>query len=395
MAGIEANIIKEMVDQIEGFKKIIKEAGEEGRNKLESIKLDEVLNEVLGPDRKFDSKKWSDLKEDQQKKVHDRLNLVRDALHSASELDGPADPKHIMYVEYASNTTIVIWTLLGFLLIAFLLGAIVPRWDQATGYKRETPAGKGEQKDIQGQDQGAAAKQSEAVAPQIKTEKEGAPEKVEGIAKEAAKAKEAASKTKIQSASAKDEKTLKQSQKTTQEQDQGAAVKQSEATTKEDKTGKEAGHEKPKKPPGKKDEPLSEGSVLTMVILLGALGGSLHLVSSLVMFIGNRQLKRSWLPYYLAMPFTGAGLAPVVYMLLRVGLITPAGTATGGTGLSGLNFIAIYAFAVMTGMFSRSALDKLGEVFDTIFKTQAPPSKDALGPKKPPSSSTPDAVKSP
>jgi len=395
MAGIEANIIQEMVDQIEGFKKIIKEAGEEGRNKLESIKLDEVLNEVLGPDRKFDSKKWSDLKEDQQKKVHDRLNLVRDALHSASELDGPADPKHIMYVEYASNTTIVIWTLLGFLLIAFLLGAIVPRWDQATGYKRETPAGKGEQKDIQGQDQGAAAKQSEAVAPQIKTEKEGAPEKVEGIAKQTAKAKEAASKTKIQSASAKDEKTLKQSQKTTQEQDQGAAVKQSEATTKEDKTGKEAGHEKPKKPPGKKDEPLSEGSVLTMVILLGALGGSLHLVSSLVMFIGNRQLKRSWLPYYLAMPFTGAGLAPVVYMLLRVGLITPAGTATGGTGLSGLNFIAIYAFAVMTGMFSRSALDKLGEVFDTIFKTQAPPSKDALGPKKPPSSSTPDAVKSP
>jgi len=395
MAGIEANIIQEMVDQIEGFKKIIKEAGEEGRNKLESIKLDEVLNEVLGPDRKFDSKKWSDLKEDQQKKVHDRLNLVRDALHSASELDGPADPKHIMYVEYASNTTIVIWTLLGFLLIAFLLGAIVPRWDQATGYKRETPAGKGEQKDIQGQDQGAAAKQSEAVAPQIKTEKEGAPEKVEGIAKQTAKAKEAASKTKIQSASAKDEKTLKQSQKTTQEQDQGAAVKQSEATTKEDKTGKEAGHEKPKKPPEKKDEPLSEGSVLTMVILLGALGGSLHLVSSLVMFIGNRQLKRSWLPYYLAMPFTGAGLAPVVYMLLRVGLITPAGTATGGTSLSGLNFIAIYAFAVMTGMFSRSALDKLGEVFDTIFKTQTPPSKDALGPKKPPSSSTPEAAKSP
>ena len=395
MAGIEANIIQEMVDQIEGFKKIIKEAGEEGRNKLESIKLDEVLNEVLGPDRKFDSKKWSDLKEDQQKKVHDRLNLVRDALHSASELDGPADPKHIMYVEYASNTTIVIWTLLGFLLIAFLLGAIVPRWDQATGYKRETPAGKGEQKDIQGQDQGAAAKQSEAVAPQIKTEKEGAPEKVEGIAKQTAKAKEAASKTKIQSASAKDEKTLKQSQKTAQKQDQGAAIKQSEVTTKEDKTGKEAGHEKPKKPPEKKDEPLSEGSVLTMVILLGALGGSLHLVSSLVMFIGNRQLKRSWLPYYLAMPFTGAGLAPVVYMLLRVGLITPAGTATGGTSLSGLNFIAIYAFAVMTGMFSRSALDKLGEVFDTIFKTQTPPSKDALGPKKPPSSSTPEAAKSP
>jgi hypothetical protein len=82
-------------------------------------------------------------------------------------------------------------------------------------------------------------------------------------------------------------------------------------------------------------------------------------------------------------------------MLLRVGLVNPSGTATGGTGLSGLNFIAIYAFAVMTGLFSRAALDKLGEVFGTIFKTQTPSSKDALGPKKQPSGTTPDAGKSP
>jgi len=313
MAGIEANIIQEVVDQIEGFKKIIERSGQEGRNKLESIKLDEVLKEVPLKDGKVISTDWSSRPDDQKKKVHDKLIRVRDALHSASELDGPTNPKNIMYAEYASNTTIVIWTLLGFLLIAFLLAAIVPRWNQATGYKKETPAMKGVQEPIQ-------------------------------------------------------------------EQGQGTATKQSEITTAEDKTGKGTGPE--------------EASVLTMVILLGALGGSLHLVSSLVMFIGNRQLKRSWLPYYLAMPFTGAGLAPSVYMLLRVGLINPSGTATGGTGLSGLNFIAIYAFAVLTGLFSRVALDKLGEIFGTIFKTQAPPSKDPLASKKPTSSSTPDAGKS-
>ena len=314
MAGIEANIIQDVVDQIEGFKKIIEKAGQEGRNKLESIKLDEVLKEVPLKDGKVISTDWSSRPDDQKKKVHDKLILVRDALHSASELDGPTNPKNIMYAEYASNTTIVIWTLLGFLLIAFLLVAIVPRWDQATGYKKETLTMKGEQEPIQKQDQGAAAKQSEV-------------------------------------------------------------------TTAEDKTGKGTGPE--------------EGSVLTMVILLGALGGSLHLVSSLVMFIGNRQLKRSWLPYYLAMPFTGAGLAPVVYMLLRVGLITPSGTATGGTGLSNLNFIVIYAFAVLTGLFSRVALDKLGEIFGTIFKTQTPPSKDPLAPKKPANGGVPEAGKSP
>lgn len=395
MAGIEAKIIQEMDDHIGTFKKFIETAGEEGRNKLKSIKVDEILREIPRKDGKVDTAGWDALGGDKQQEVYQRLVLVREALHDAAELDGPTDPKNIMYTEYASNTTIVIWTLLGFLLIAFLLVAIVPRWDQATGYKKQAPAEKGVQETTQKQDQGAAAKQSEAAALQAKTEKEGAPEKLKAAAKEADKAKEVGSKIKTRSPSAQDEKTLKEAQKTAEKKDQEAAVKQSEVATVQAKTGKEEGREKPKSGEHHADKPISEGSVLTMVILLGALGGSLHLVSSLVMFIGNRQLKRSWLPYYLAMPFTGAGLAPVVYMLLRVGLVNPAGTATGGTGLSGLNFIAIYAFAVMTGLFSRVALDKLGEVFGTIFKTQTPPSKDALGPKKPPGGTTPDAGTSP
>jgi hypothetical protein len=121
-----------------------------------------------------------------------------------------------------------------------------------------------------------------------------------------------------------------------------------------------------------------------MVVLLGALGGALHFLGSLVKFIGNRQLKRSWLPYYLAMPFTGAGLSLIVYMLLRVGLIAPTGTGGAGAGLAHLNLMAIYAFAVLSGLFSRAATEKLGEVFGTVFKTSAPPSKDPVGAKKPP-----------
>ncbi len=123
--------------------------------------------------------------------------------------------------------------------------------------------------------------------------------------------------------------------------------------------------------------------------MLGALGGTLHLVSSLFKYVGNRRFKRSWILYYLAMPFTGAGLAPVVYLLLRVGVIASPGGATGGANLAHLNLVFIYAFALLTGMFSRAATDKLGEVFNTIFKTGAAPSKDALDTKKPPQGTPP------
>ena len=126
-------------------------------------------------------------------------------------------------------------------------------------------------------------------------------------------------------------------------------------------------------------EGATERSVLTMVILLGTLGGSLHLVRSLVMFVGNRQLRRSWLPYYSSMPVTGAGLAAGVYMLLRVGLVSPSGGAAEGAAVAKLNLIAIYAFSLLTGLFARTALDKMSEVFKTLFRTGHEQSKDALG----------------
>jgi hypothetical protein len=47
----------------------------------------------------------------------------------------------------------------------------------------------------------------------------------------------------------------------------------------------------------------SEREVLWMVVLMGSLGGCLHWTSSLAQYIGNAQLFRRWIPYYLLMPF--------------------------------------------------------------------------------------------
>ena len=88
-------------------------------------------------------------------------------------------------------------------------------------------------------------------------------------------------------------------------------------------------------------------------------------------------------------------MAPIVYMLLRVGIINPSGVSGDGSSVANLNLMAIYAFALMTGMFSRAATDKLGEVFSTVFETSSAPSKDALGSKKPTGDNTPGAGQTP
>jgi hypothetical protein len=103
-----------------------------------------------------------------------------------------------------------------------------------------------------------------------------------------------------------------------------------------------------------------------MIIYMGALGSLIHFATSLAKYVGNRKLYRSWIVYYLLMPLEGASLAPIIYLLLRVGILSPASANDGGT--QNLNLVAIYAFAGLTGLFSKQAIEMLAEVFGTIFK---------------------------
>ena len=129
------------------------------------------------------------------------------------------------------------------------------------------------------------------------------------------------------------------------------------------------------------DKP-TEQTVLFMVMLLGGLGGFLRLASSMANYVGNRQLLRSWIIYYILTPFQGAALAPVVYLLLRVGVLNPANTTPGTSSpTDSLNLIGIYAFAALTGLFSKQAIEMMAEVFSTIFKKVS--AKDALESNKP------------
>ena len=110
-----------------------------------------------------------------------------------------------------------------------------------------------------------------------------------------------------------------------------------------------------------------ESNVIVMVLLLGGLGGCLHWISSLVIFIGNRQFLRSWVVYYLFMPIEGAALAIIVYLLLRVGVLNP-GVGNTANATASLNVISLYAFSGLTGIFSKQALQSLADIFSAMFK---------------------------
>jgi hypothetical protein len=353
MAKMDAKVMQELDERIEALGRGIETAGQDGRNRLKGINVDGVRQGLPRKDRKLEESAWNALPESRQQELHQQFVQILDSLHKVAAPDGPGDPRHIMHDDYATNTMIILWAIMGLLLTGFLLTTIASRWNRATGTDF-TPA-----------IQTASAALAEFKAARDNTEK----------------AKAAAFPA---------QQTPAATQKASME-DQKAAARHQEAVSKLADTEKEA----EKRANNAAVEAIqtiqktgvTEGAVLTMVILLGMLGGSLHLLSSLGKFVGNRRLKRSWLLFYLIMPWTGAGLAPIVYMLIRVGIVSPSGAAAGGTGPANLNLIAIYAFAALTGLCSKTAMEKLAEVFGALFHTRETPSKDALVPGRPPGDS--------
>lgn len=363
MAKVEPRDVQDLLNQIEELEKGIQTAGDTARAKLRDIKVGEIRQDVPRTgDGKLDGANWITLGEDEQNKLCQRLSQVRDSLHLVAGLDGPTDPKHIMYGAYASNTAIVLCTLLGFVMMALLLGAIVQRWEKATGtdFAAKIETAVNARKDLDA----AAAKDKEASANLISAQRASSEAKHEN------------------------KKTTEQNLQTREREATTRRVEREALQTRANEAAVEAiwliGR-----------GGASEANVLEMVILLGALGGTLHLVASLVKYVGNRQLKRSWLLYYLSTPIAGAALAPILYMLLRVGILSPTGGSASGSNIASLNLIAIYAFAALTGLFAKTATDKLAEVFKTAFRSSEAASKDPIGVEKPPGAPTSAGSKSP
>ena len=121
-----------------------------------------------------------------------------------------------------------------------------------------------------------------------------------------------------------------------------------------------------------------EGSVwmVVLVIVLAALGGQIRCVKSVWWYVGNRDLKKSWVPMYLLSPLVGSMLGFVFFLLVRGGLLAlnPDMETASEVGLAGA--------AALVGMFSDEASMKFKAIAQAIFSStekgrDSEPEKDA------------------
>ena len=103
-----------------------------------------------------------------------------------------------------------------------------------------------------------------------------------------------------------------------------------------------------------------EVRLLLVAMVCGAIGGVLHGIRSFADFAGNRQLKRSWLWWYIARIPVGSILAMICYFLVRGGFLTTSVDSTE------INIYGIAAISTLAGLFSEDSVRKLTEVFQAI-----------------------------
>ena len=118
-----------------------------------------------------------------------------------------------------------------------------------------------------------------------------------------------------------------------------------------------------------------EQGLILLAFLAGVAGSFLHAAQSLTSYVGNEQFKSSWAAWYVLRPWIGGILGFVLYFAARAGLVA---------GTNGVNPFGVVAIGMLGGWFSKTTTDKLQEVFETLFKTDADQQrKDKLKPEAP------------
>jgi hypothetical protein len=110
-----------------------------------------------------------------------------------------------------------------------------------------------------------------------------------------------------------------------------------------------------------------EVQLLLIIVFAGTLGSYIHAIKSATAFIGNGSMKSSWFWWYISGPLVGMAMALIFYAVLRGGFLagTPADEKV-------VNPFGVLVVGALVGMFSDKASLKLGEIFDTLFKSGDP-----------------------
>ena len=117
----------------------------------------------------------------------------------------------------------------------------------------------------------------------------------------------------------------------------------------------------------------SEVRLILIVAIAGALGSQVHVLRSFFWYVGERKLVWSWTPMYVLLPFSGAVLGIVFYLVVRGGLFSQI--SAGET--SPFGFAAVSG---LVGLFSQQSVEKLKEVAENLLTT-APKGIDTAKPQ--------------
>lgn len=112
--------------------------------------------------------------------------------------------------------------------------------------------------------------------------------------------------------------------------------------------------------------PNPELVLLLVVMCSGVLGAFVQSMASLVQHKTNSDLGARWKDWYYSRIPLAIGLALLVYILVRAGLISMS-NVTLGNDPTHISVFAVAAVSAIVGMFTDEATKRLGKVVDALF----------------------------
>lgn len=109
---------------------------------------------------------------------------------------------------------------------------------------------------------------------------------------------------------------------------------------------------------------MTELRFLALIAAAGALGATMHAITSFTSHLGNGKFSRAWTPWYLSRAPIGATMALIFMPLVGAGLI-PDDVDHPETYA-----FTLIALAILVGMFSKDASDKLTDIFSAMLSSK-------------------------
>jgi hypothetical protein len=115
-------------------------------------------------------------------------------------------------------------------------------------------------------------------------------------------------------------------------------------------------------------KPNSEMQYLLVAMFAAGIGSMITTILGYLLHASElRDFKMSFVPWYFARPLIGVLVGIVFYFVLKGGIIVTVGESEAGK----LNVYGIAGQAALVGLFSKNAVEKLRDIFETMFTSEA------------------------